>query len=117
MGITHRCGKPELARIMCDLGAVSTLKEANQAYDAMTMALNAWLRAMTRSFPKSIHQKLNLRDAFTINLAWIDRSHRNAPKAPAVWINVNDPIRANIRRHRLRAYAEWAQANDIPRRK
>jgi hypothetical protein len=115
MGITHRTNKADLCQIMVDVGAVRTVKEANAAYEAMTTAMNAWLRAMTRTMPKTIRHKLTLRNAFTINLAWVSAGHKHRPDFPALWIATNGEIRANMRRHRLKAYSEWAEAEHIPK--
>ena len=55
-----RTGKPELVQIMRDLEPGLTRKEAEKAYDLVTAAINGWLRAYTREFPKGLHAKLLL---------------------------------------------------------
>jgi len=41
----QRTGKPDLRRIPGDIGAASTLREARKTHDAVTTAINGWLRA------------------------------------------------------------------------
>jgi len=45
---------------MRDLEPGLTRKEAEKAYDLVTAAINGWLRAYTREFPKGLHAKLLL---------------------------------------------------------
>lgn len=102
-----RTGKPRLIEIMRDLEPGLTRRAAALAYDRVTAAINGWLRGYTRDFPKGIHAKLLLTNCFSVNLCWIDGRHRGAFDAPALWIQTSGKVRANIRRMRLRSFAEW----------
>ena len=103
----HRTGKPELVQIMRDLNPGLTRREAERDYDRVTAAINGWLRAFTRDFPKGIHAKLLLANCFSVNICWIDGRHRGAFDAPALWVQTSGKVRSNLRRLRLRSFSEW----------
>jgi len=105
-----RTGKPRLIEIMRELEPGLTRQAAALAYDRVTAAINGWLRAYTRDFPKGLHGKLLLTNCFSVNICWIDGQHRGAFDAAALWIQTSGEVRANIRHMRLRSYSEW-QAN------
>jgi hypothetical protein len=109
----HKTGKEELVQIIQDIYPGTTKKEARQAYDMVTSAINGWMIAFTKDLPKGMHAKLLLRDCFSVNLCWMKGKQDVYPDYPKIWVIANDTAARNFRRMRMREFALMHQKGQL----